>query len=242
MLHAADYHTAANEIEIAKDHYNVLVTHGLATTIQDKRLSTVAEFELDQEILSDKFDYIALGHYHGQKQVGPNAWYSGSQEHLTYGEIADVKGALHVDLGKTRSQDFIETFELPKTRMDDFGIIECADRPLEEIARAIYDLAWYEGQIGQVTLDFGDNPVRNIPLEYLAGLREEVLDLKIRVRSNELKQAVMQQDLHTVNYVEAWDRFMGPEYPLNEKQRELVAQLGRTALQSVIAEHSEAAE
>ena len=56
---------------------NVLVTHGLATAIKDKRLATVAEHELDSTILSDTFDYIALGHYHNQSQITTNAWYSG---------------------------------------------------------------------------------------------------------------------------------------------------------------------
>ncbi len=47
----------------------MLVTHGLATAIKDKRLATVAEHELDSTILSDSFDYIALGHYHNQSQI-----------------------------------------------------------------------------------------------------------------------------------------------------------------------------
>jgi len=41
MLRVEDYRTAYDEIELAKDHTNVLVTHGLATAIRDKRLATV---------------------------------------------------------------------------------------------------------------------------------------------------------------------------------------------------------
>jgi len=76
----------------------VLVTHGLASILKDKRLHTVAEHELDATIISDRFDYIALGHFHGQVQVADNAWYSGSLEYCNYGEITETKGGLAVDL------------------------------------------------------------------------------------------------------------------------------------------------
>ena len=78
MLRPEDYRTAFDQIEFSRDHNNVLVTHGLATAIKDKRLATVAEHELDGTILSADFDYIALGHYHNQSQITDNAWYSGS--------------------------------------------------------------------------------------------------------------------------------------------------------------------
>ncbi len=100
MLRVEDYRTAYDQIEFSNKHQNVLVTHGLATAIKDKRLATVAEHELDSTILSDRFDYIALGHYHRQSQITDNAWYSGSTEYLTYGEIADEKGGLIVDPGR----------------------------------------------------------------------------------------------------------------------------------------------
>ncbi len=98
MLRPEDYRAAYDQVEIAKDRHNVLVTHGLASAIKDKRLATVAEHELDSTILSDRFDYIALGHYHRQVQITDNAWYSGSPEYMAYGEIADTKGGLLVDL------------------------------------------------------------------------------------------------------------------------------------------------
>ena len=100
MLRVEDYRTAFDQVELSGKHNNVLVTHGLATQIKDKRLATVAEHELDSTILSEKFDYIALGHYHRQCQITDNAWYSGSTEFLTYGEIKDEKGGLAVDPGR----------------------------------------------------------------------------------------------------------------------------------------------
>ena len=122
MLRVEDYRTAYDEIELSKNHNNVLVTHGLATQIKDKRLATVAEHELDSTILSENFDYIALGHYHRQCQITDNAWYSGSTEYLTYGEIKDEKGGLIVDVAKHA----VQHLDLPKTPMADLGTIKCA--------------------------------------------------------------------------------------------------------------------
>ena len=113
MLRPEDYRTAFDTINLAQDKNNVLVTHGLATQIKDKRLATVAEHELDSTILADTFDYIALGHYHNQSQITRNAWYSGSSEFLTYGEIRDTKGGLVVDPGRHE----VRHLDLPKTPM-----------------------------------------------------------------------------------------------------------------------------
>ena len=103
---------------IIKQKPDALVTHGLASQIKDKRLATVAEHELDGTILADTFDYIALGHYHIQSQVTDNAWYAGSTEFLTYGEIHDTKGGLVVDTAKPRD---VQHLDLPKTLMADCG-------------------------------------------------------------------------------------------------------------------------
>jgi len=44
------------------------------------------------------FDYCALGHIHGQQQVYPNTWYSGSVERVDWGERKGDKGFLVIDL------------------------------------------------------------------------------------------------------------------------------------------------
>ena len=133
MLRVEDYRTAYDQVELDKCKNNVLVTHGLATTIKDKRLATVAEHELDSTILSADFDYIALGHYHNQVQIAENAWYSGSTEYLTYGEIRDIKGGLVINPGKHT----VDHLDLPHTPMYDCGTIACAGRHVTEITEEI---------------------------------------------------------------------------------------------------------
>jgi DNA repair exonuclease SbcCD nuclease subunit len=250
MLHAADYRTAAEEAlswvrngfygNLKVDH-QVLVTHGLATTIRDKRLSTCAEFELTPDILLDSYDYIALGHYHGQQQIAANAWYSGSIEHLTYGEIKDMKGALNVDL----DDKTVETFPLQSSLMEDLGTIIADGRPMDDITDEIQfrarNLLGYDAML-QVTIDFGSDPVQAIPAGALKNLRDDLLDLKIRVRSKETERHVIQQqDLQAIDYVREFGTFL-QHRQLNDTQRAAVEARGTETLKAVIADHTEVCE
>jgi exonuclease SbcD len=47
----------------------------------------------------DGVDYLALGHLHGQQQIGAGRWYSGSPLAYSFSEHRQVKGSLLVDLG-----------------------------------------------------------------------------------------------------------------------------------------------
>lgn len=241
MLHAADYKKAAFDATgYNKEKGNhVLVTHGLATTIRDKRLATCAEFELTPDILLDSYDYIGLGHYHGQQQIAPNAWYSGSQEHLTYGEIKDRKGALVFD---TDNQERVGYLDLPKTRMIDAGTLNCGGHHADEIVGAILvqlDRNTSKGDMAQITLDFGEHPVVSIPSDELSGYRDALLDLKIRVRSEETeRQQIQQQDLKAIDYVKEFGTFLQGRQ-LNDAQRAAVEARGVETLKTVMANHLE---
>jgi len=244
MLRVEDYRTAFDQIELAPSGYhNVLVTHGLATAIKDKRLATVAEHELDNTILSDQFDYIALGHYHRQCQITDNAWYSGSTEYLTYGEIADTKGGLLVDPGRHE----VRHLDLPHTPMIDLGTIKCEGvHPgdiTEEIISRIVGKSIPLDAMAQVTLDgLSREHGKGIDTRDLAGIREHLLDLKIRMKTDEEDKPVpLQQDIRLIDYLQEFDAFIGQKQ-LSAKQREFVASHGREVLQSVMDEHRETVE
>jgi len=244
MLRVEDYRTAFDQVELAPSGYhNVLVTHGLATAIKDKRLATVAEHELDSTILSDRFDYIALGHYHRQCQITDNAWYSGSTEYLTYGEIADTKGGLLVDPGRHE----VRHLDLPHTPMIDLGTIKCEGvHPgdiTEEIISRIVRKSIPLSAMAQVTLDgLSREHGKGIDTRDLAGIREHLLDLKIRTKTDEEDKPVpLQQDIRIIDYLQEFDAFLGKQQ-LSAKQREFVACHGREVLQSVMDEHRETAE
>lgn len=248
MLHAADYKKAALDASAYNHKWagcnkgnHVLVTHGLATTIRDKRLATCAEFELTPDILLETYDYIALGHYHGQQQIAPNAWYSGSQEHLTYGEIKDRKGALQV--GIEDGVTTVDHLSLVRSPMKDLGVIDCDQVVMDDIIDAIEnEVGLIDGvgdQMFQLTLDFGNSPVAALPADALKDIRESILDLKIRVRSAETEhQQIQQQDLHAIDYVKEFSTFLR-QRQLTVAQRAAVEVRGTETLKAVTASHLE---
>src|SRR5439155_1175688 len=109
--------------------FNVLLTHGVYGGLGEER-GTVeyGGAALSRELLApEKWDYIALGHYHTAQSVATNAWYSGSLEYLPpnpWGQLQDEaaqrtnakgkkertgKGYLLVDLPGARRQTLTET-------------------------------------------------------------------------------------------------------------------------------------
>jgi exonuclease SbcD len=243
MLRPEDYRTAYDEIELTNGHNNVLVTHGLATAIRDKRLATVAEHELDSTILSDRFDYIALGHYHRQTQITDNAWYSGSTEYLTYGEIADEKGGLLVDPGRHT----VKHLDLPKTPMIDLGTIKCqgvhpGDITEKIIARVARQNVLQQA-MAQVTLDgLSREHGKGIDTKDLAGIREELLDLKIRTRPEEEDRPVpLQQDIRMIDYLQEFSAYLEKQQ-FSQRQKEFIGKCGLEVLRTVMEEHREEAQ
>jgi DNA repair exonuclease SbcCD nuclease subunit len=242
MLRAEDYHKAYKEIAMDSNYANILVTHGLAATIQDRKLSTVAEFELDENILTDKFDYIALGHYHGQMQVMPNAWYSGSIEYLTYGEIGDVKGGLIFDTDKHT----VSHLDLPHIPMVDLGTISCANLTTKEIQDIIIDRMDAKGRMVnsmvQVTLDFENTSMRQLPSDFIDYISEGLLDLKIRIKSKETSQSQIQhQSLNTIDYIKEFGNFI-QQQPINDLQKPVIEKCGSETLKTVMMNHLDVTE
>ena len=219
MLRPEDYRTAYDQVEFSRDHHNVLVTHGLATAIKDKRLATVAEHELDTTILSDQFDYIALGHYHRQSRIMENAWYSGSIEYLSYGEISDPKGGLLVDLDKSSDEcnPVVRPVPLPCTPMIDLGTISCEGMHPSDITGEIISRVTEQRvplhAMAQVTLDgLSREHGRGPDMRDLACVREGLLDLKIRVLAGEQGQTVpLQQDVRAIDYLQEFSSFLGKQ-------------------------------
>ncbi len=73
---------------------NVLLTHGVYGGLGEERgTMEYGGAALSRELLApEKWDYIALGHYHTAQSVASNAWYSGSLEYLPpnpWGQLQD---------------------------------------------------------------------------------------------------------------------------------------------------------
>jgi DNA repair exonuclease SbcCD nuclease subunit len=235
MLRPGDYRTAYDEVVCDPGRLNVLVTHGLASSLRDRRLNTVAEHEIDATILSGGFDYIALGHYHGQVQAGSRAWYSGSAEYLSYGEIKDTKGGLLVDPGRGS----VDHLSLVNTPMIDLGTIDCQEEPSRAIPGMI-KAAIEKGRpdlvsLAQVTVVCQSREqAKAIDHQALARERERLLDLKIKTVIREEDCPVPdEQDLRAIDYLAEFDIFLKKKN-LAPREAGFVRDEGRAALLAAI--------
>lgn len=91
------------EMHPSKDtRYNVAVLHiGVIDPRNKFMMDEFNEQSVRREDLPRDFDHIALGHFHGVKDLGAgNVWYSGSTERLSITEHDQEKVILEVDLAK----------------------------------------------------------------------------------------------------------------------------------------------
>ena len=138
---------------------NVLVTHGVYGGLGEERgTMEYGGAQLTRELLApEKWDYIALGHYHTAQSVATNAWYAGSLEYLPpnpWGQIQDDQDAAKGK--KRRAGKGYLLVELPGARV--------TFRPIEPARRHI-DLPFIQG----------------------AGLNAKELDAAIAERLNAVK-------------------------------------------------------
>src|SRR5688572_26313379 len=112
---------------------NVLVTHGVYGGLGEERgTMEYGGAELTRELLApEKWDYIALGHYHTAQAVATNAWYSGSVEYLPpnpWGQLQDDEDAAKGK--KRRAGKGYLLVELPGARVT-FRAVEPSRRHID---------------------------------------------------------------------------------------------------------------
>ena len=120
----------------------MLVTHGVYGGLGEERgTMEYGGAELTRELLApEKWDYIALGHYHTAQSVATNAWYAGSLEYLPpnpWGQLQDEAAQRAATKGKKeRKGKGYLLVELPGARV--------TFRPIEPARRHI-DLPFIQG-------------------------------------------------------------------------------------------------
>lgn len=178
-LDPQEYMEEFSKIEISGR--DVLVMHGLIESLSNQKLRTVGEHELKDSLLKRDFDHIALGHYHAQARIAENAWYSGSIEYFNFGEAADSKGMLLVDLEKGE----VEPVCIRPKYMIDCPAVDCSGLSSEEIAEELMSICGdgaIEGKIARVNLiNVNKAAYRNISQIRLNKLSASAIYLKIKV-------------------------------------------------------------
>ena len=87
--------------------YNVLMVHGTVDGII-KHAYDLHEIKR-ADVITDKWDYIAFGHYHIFEELAPNAFYSGSLEYTStniWSETQKDKGFIEYDLAERKLVHF----------------------------------------------------------------------------------------------------------------------------------------
>ena len=238
LLQPDQYREEFDRIEPSRDHGNVLVTHGLASTLRDRRLGTVMEHEIDTTMLSPAFDYIALGHFHGQAQVADNAWYCGSQEYISYAEAGDTKGGLLVDLEKC----MVTHLDLPCSPLTDLGELDCSSLGPRDIAEEVARRAGAAGGTGEpgmavITLTGAERrTLQAMDPGILQDARNLFLDLKIVVRTTATGTPLAggRRDLAGVDYGELFGEYLKGQN-LDEGKHRYVLAKGREVIRRVMA-------
>lgn len=119
--------------------HNVLAIHGAVTTIDAFRNAEFNEQTLDPAWFDDRFDYVALGHYHSTTEITPNVWYCGAPDRVSIGEAGEAKGYLDVILGSTatfRALPVRPYADMPRIRAEGLGLDDVMAQCLDTIGRA----------------------------------------------------------------------------------------------------------
>jgi predicted phosphodiesterase len=237
LLQAAQYREEFQRVEPLRGGRNVLVTHGLASTLREYRLGTVMEHEIDTTMLSPDFDYIALGHFHGQRQVADNAWYCGSQEFITYAEIGDTKGGLLIDLDRQT----VDHLDLPCTPMIDLGELKCGTLSPREVGEGIVERAIGAADSGQPAMaiialtGMSRRAFQCVDPGLLQEARSRFLELRTSFKEGTSRTPLTdRRSLTGVDYVELFGGYL-KDQNLGEKEHRFVLERGSAVIRRVMA-------
>ena len=115
--------------------YNIFVSHGSVTGVQEFTMNEFNELIIPAKILSRNFDYIALGHFHKYTKLAENAFYAGATENLTFADANEKKGFIELNFEqKNIKHKFIE---LKTRQMIDVKPIKCTGLKLDQIMKEI---------------------------------------------------------------------------------------------------------
>lgn len=197
--------------KIDRSGNDVLVLHGLVESLGNQKMGTVGEHRLFDSLLKSDFDYIALGHYHGQARISENAWYSGSIEYFNFGEAADKKGILLVDLEKRE----VRQIEVRPRYMIDHPPTDCSGMSSSELAEellALCDPEEMRDRIIRVNLkNVNRAAYRNLNHVGLNKLSSTALYFKIKVEYEDESEQIDNAHVDSMRLNEEFVRFLEDE-------------------------------
>ncbi|MBN1322850.1 MAG: metallophosphoesterase [Methanotrichaceae archaeon] len=212
---------------------DVLVMHGIVEALRNERMMTVGEHEINDSLLKSDFDYIALGHYHGQAQISGNAWYSGSIEYFNFGEARQVKGLLQVDLESGR----VEQIPIRPLYMIDHPPLDCSGMRPEEIIEGMEDLCQeMEGRMVRLNLiNVGRGAYRRIDQSRINRLASRAIHLMVRVEYEDEAPLSRRERVDVLGIPEEFGRFICEEGGISPAIEKEVVEYGTGLFKNIVA-------
>ncbi len=226
----ADAETLEQEIQAIQadpDAHNILVLHGAVHSIQAFSHAEFNELTLNTQWFDDRFDHVALGHYHGVTEVTPRTWYCGAPERVSIAESGQEKGYLDIQL-----DPYQVTFQALPTRaytdlpildaatLDADGIIEAAQKALQKVP---------EGAVCRLRIHNLEPSLRGIldrRAIQQAAAHTLHLDLKIELRDTDHR---VRGEAQLGNLQEEFDAFAA-HHPIEGLDRKRLLDLARQTL------------
>jgi exonuclease SbcD len=124
---------------------NILAAHctvvGGALGGGEREAQSIFDYWLPAQVFPTSASYVALGHLHRQQQIaaGAPAWYAGSPIHVDFGEEADAKGVL-----------LVEVEAGVPARVNPVAL--SSPRPLRTVRGTIAELATLAAEVGDAAL------------------------------------------------------------------------------------------
>lgn len=169
---------------------NVLVTHGMVPGLEAKQ-HEMGEADLQPNMISAPFDYVALGHYHDFHQHKPNAFYAGATERFGFGEVASKPGfaIVEFDGGGLKSIEHVEIDARPMLDLEKVSAKEMDAAALTEEIRKRTEGVDLDGAIVRLrAYDVRRGVTSGIDRALLRDLQRRCLNFSLEVHAEEVAE------------------------------------------------------
>ncbi|MBA2243718.1 MAG: exonuclease SbcCD subunit D [Gemmatimonadetes bacterium] len=223
---------------------NLLMLHGtVGGAAAEGKLRYVSEFGgvtvADSAIRPERWDYVALGHYHIATELAPNMWYSGGIERTStniWAEAEGPKGFLLYDTGQRRATFHpLETrpvVDLPRLSARGLGAAEVDEAIRDAVEGIPGGLA---GKIIRLVIaDISRHLVRELNHRRIREWRAEALHLHLDMRPPEIRRLVGSgAPMRRQTLGEQVEGYLRKHWPLSSEQiqRERLVALARFYLE-----------
>jgi DNA repair exonuclease SbcCD nuclease subunit len=218
------------------EHLNLLITHA-AVTVLSRRYTygDVNELEVDLATLDAGFDRILLGHFHNFARVAPNAWYPGSTDTFSFGDLPagdepEVKGLLSLETTSGR----VRHHPVPGGRPMRTWRVDAFDLDLGEVYDAVAGLAAPEETDGAVVRLYVNQARpelrRLLDRRTLAEAFPGALVVNVQVEVADEEGAAQLAAQPVASLADEWERYLA-SVPIEGYDRDRLAALGREQLE-----------